>query len=387
MQTLFYSILHFLTDGACAFAMFARFESARDFYLQLLLYNFCAFALQFPLGALMDFFSLRQKEGAISEKVDLPLRLTCLSVFVTAIGMFTHPVVLGIGNALFHVGGGIGTIEEDFRKGLKGQALGIFVAPGALGLFLFSELGKREAPWVIVTSVSLLLLMLVCLIGLAHTVVRQRDLEKMTGSDTAKKYSGSNAFKKHTSTDTTEKYNDGLQESGEAPQGLTPAAFTAIFFAFLVVVLRSYAGMAVAFSWKAGFAAGLIAVLAVVLGKMAGGIIASRIGMLPTILISLGLSTVLYLFSGRMVPGVLALFFFNMTMPLTLYLIVKRLRRLPGTSFGLLTLALFIGFLPVYFGASLPLSGSALGAILSAVSLLLLTAADLILAKEEKAHE
>ena len=365
MQTLFYSILHFLTDGACAFAMLARFESAPDFYLQLLLYNFCAFALQFPLGALMDFLSLKQKEGRISQKADLPLRITCLSIFVTAVGMFTHPVVLGIGNALFHVGGGIGTIEEDFSKGLKGQALGIFVAPGALGLFLFSQLKDIGTSWYILITVSLLVLMLAVFTGLAYTVMIRKEAESI-------------------STDQKSGMRTSEEKKSEPVplQPLTFAAFLAVAFAFLVVVLRSYVGMTVVFDWRSGFAYGLIAVLAVVLGKMAGGIIASRIGMLPTILISLGLSTVLYLFSGRMVPGVLALFFFNMTMPLTLYLIVDRMRGLPGTSFGLLTLALFAGFLPVYFGVSLPLSGAVLGAVLSAVSLLLLTAAYFILAKE-----
>ena len=289
MQTLFYSILHFLTDGACAFAMFARFESARDFYLQLLLYNFCAFALQFPLGALMDLLKMKQQEGRIFQKADLPLRLTLLSIAVTAAGMFTHPVVLGIGNALFHVGGGIGTIEEDFRKGLKGQALGIFVAPGALGLYLFSALGSASPSWYILISVSLLVLMLAVFIGLAYIVMIRKNAEQAAWKD-----AGYTAWK-----------------DGKAP--FTFAAFTALAFCFLVVVLRSYAGMAVAFDWKHGFTAGLAAVLAVVLGKMAGGIIAARAGMLPTILGSLILSIVLFLFSGQMVCGVLALFFFNMT--------------------------------------------------------------------------
>ena len=368
MQTLFYSILHFLTDGACAFAMFARFESARDFYLQLLLYNFCAFALQFPLGALMDLLKMKQQEGRIFQKADLPLRLTLLSIAVTAAGMFTHPVVLGIGNALFHVGGGIGTIEEDFRKGLKGQALGIFVAPGALGLYLFSALGSASPSWYILISVSLLVLMLAVFIGLAYIVMIRKNAEQAAGKD------GMAPFV-------------GKSPETSSPSSFTFAAFTALAFCFLVVVLRSYAGMAVAFDWKHGFTAGLAAVLAVVLGKMAGGIIAARAGMLPTILGSLILSIVLFLFSGQMVCGVLALFFFNMTMPLTLYMVVKRMRRLPGTSFGLLTLALFIGFLPVYFRVTLPLSGAVLGAVLSAVSLLLLAAAELLLAKEEKALE
>ena len=55
----------------------------------------------------------------------------------------------------------------------------------------------------------------------------------------------------------------------------------------LVVLLRSYLGMTVTFSWKTSMLGGLAAVLAVVLGKAAGGVLAARYGIVKVSTISL----------------------------------------------------------------------------------------------------
>ena len=46
-----YALLHFFVDGICAWAMLGRLDA--DFG-GILLYNFCAFAMQLPLGAVLD---------------------------------------------------------------------------------------------------------------------------------------------------------------------------------------------------------------------------------------------------------------------------------------------------------------------------------------------
>jgi len=66
------------------------------------------------------------------------------------------------------------------------------------------------------------------------------------------------------------------------------------------------------------------------------------------------------------------IFFFNMTMPITLYLLVCKWKTMPGFSFGLLTFGLFLGFLPVYLGLNFQISGRIIGILGSVVSLLLL---------------
>ena len=75
-----------------------------------------------------------------------------------------------------------------------------------------------------------------------------------------------------------------------------------------------------------------------------------------------------------MIMGIFALLLFNMTMPITLYLLVRRWEELPGFSFGLLTFGLFLGFLPVYYGVPVPFSGQLIGALGSILSLAILLA-------------
>ncbi len=140
----------------------------------------------------------------------------------------------------------------------------------------------------------------------------------------------------------------------------------------LVVILRSYIGMAVVFPWKTTALSGLLAVLAIVLGKMAGGIIGAKYGFAKTTIISLLFAAICYIGSAWMLMGIAALLLFNMTMPITLYLLVSKLPQLSGFCFGLLTFALFLGFLPEYFGLRAIVNGNIIGSVGSIISLLLL---------------
>jgi len=51
-------------------------------------------------------------------------------------------VTLGIGNGLFHIGGGIDVLNMSENKS---GALGVFVSPGALGVYFGTMLGKGAA--------------------------------------------------------------------------------------------------------------------------------------------------------------------------------------------------------------------------------------------------
>ena len=70
--------------------------------------------------------------------------------------------------------------------------------------------------------------------------------------------------------------------------------------------------------------------------------------------------------------GILALFLFNMTMPVTLYLLIRRLPSYPGFSFGFLTFGLFLGFLPAYLELPTWQNSSMIGCVGSLASLLIL---------------
>ena len=302
-MTAVYSALHFLVDGICAWAMLGQLSAGAA---GILVYNFCAFALQLPLGAVLDRLGGRRT----------PAFFAGAGCLLTLLGALTHPAVLGLGNALFHVGGGVDVIRDDCRRGLGGQALGSFVAPGAMGLYLGGLLRGADG-WLLLPAAAAMALLL-CLI-------------RSPG------------------------------DFSTAPSQKAPVLLTLCCFA--VVVLRSFVGFQVVFPWKTG-ALAFAATAAVVLGKMAGGILAARFGARRVTVLSLSAAAGCFALGDLPLFGLGALLCFNMTMPLTLYALWRRFPRYPGSCFGALTLALFLGFLPTCFGIDLPIGG-VFGSILS----------------------
>lgn len=294
LRLIIFSAAHFLVDLSCATLLLGRICPACDPARAILLYNLFAFAAQTPLGLLADRFGGGRRFAAGG----------CL---LTAAGWLLPPGLIavaaaGLGNAAFHVGGGLDTLNG---CGDRAGPLGLFVAPGALGIYLGGLwAGSAAAPPLCMLLLSAAIMIL---------LVKE-------GPDNAPL---------------------ALPKGGA---GL----WTAAVCLFAVVVLRSYIGLAAELPWKAGL--GLAAVCAVVLGKAAGGYLADRFGTLPTALVSLGLSALCYLFSDGAAAGIAALLLFNMTMPLTLWAMARLLPGLKGFSFGLLTFGLFLGFLPFYYG-------------------------------------
>lgn len=383
-MTGIYAVLHLLVDGMCALGMFGRLLPGGDRGLSILVYNFCAFALQMPLGVALDALCVGKK----GREADFPFLFALAGVLCTVGGALLHPAVLGIGNALFHVGGGVGTIREDDREGWQGRGLGVFVAPGALGLYLGTVLG-RGGSWQIWAFGTGLLMALLCAGAVcgrkAHCFGmlgrKAHRFEVSGGEGGTGRIPGFGAGESGREADwraeaPSSKSNPQRTENravGNAGQDIRNIAIAAVC-CMLVVILRSYVGMAVAFPWKSGFRAGLLAVLMVVGGKVAGGFASARYGLRKSTVVSLGLAGICYLCSAAMPPGLAALFLFNMTMPITLYWLARSMPRMPGFAFGLLTFALFLGFLPTYFGVAAAVDGPVLGCVGSMLSMVLLMA-------------
>lgn len=368
-MTILYSILHLLVDGLCAMAMFGRYIPRENGYFYILLYNFCAFALQMPFGVMLDAMNTKRDSGK-HRKHDHAFMVAALGVLCAVVGAVTHPVVLGIGNALFHVGGGVGTIREDHAVNGRGTGLGIFVAPGALGLYLgtiiAAENGAGEFGWNLWFAGTGLFILALLMVGKLYLQ------EHLPESETDKHFRRESACREsdqlHSQPESTCGENSLLQDQS------VKGAIILSLCCLLVVILRSYIGMAVGFPWKTGVLAGLLSVFAVVGGKMAGGFLAAWKGAFRMAVVSLMAAAFCYLFSSLMPMGLAALFLFNMTMPVTLYWMVCAFPQMPGSAFGFLTFALFLGFLPGYFGMQLLWNGNVLGCAGSVLSLLLLAA-------------
>lgn len=386
-MTVLYSILHLLVDGLCAMAMFGRYLPGEHGYFYILLYNFCAFALQMPLGVLLD--ALNTRQGCGKGNPDYAYITAVLGVLCTIAGVVTHPLVLGIGNALFHVGGGVGTIREDRETNGRGARLGIFVAPGALGLYLgtiaAAGSGTGRMGWsacYVSAGIFMLALLFAGKLYLrgyfpkCKTVGLER--QENLGGEYGLSYFRPESGARRLESDCRESGARGLENgygknSLPLPQTVKGKIVLSVC-CLLVVILRSYIGMNVAFPWKTEALAGILGVLALVGGKMAGGILAAWKGAFRTAVLSLAAGAFCYLFSAAMPMGLAALFLFNMTMPVTLYWMVCAFPQMPGFAFGFLTFALFLGFLPGYFGMPSLWSGNVHGCVGSVLSLLLLAA-------------
>ena len=325
-MTLPLSLCHMGIDFLCAFSLYRLFA---DRYEAFLLYNFCAFALQMPLGIAIDIISSR------SNKSIMPgMSFMIGGVIFTIIGSFVSNIILGIGNALFHVGGGVLVIHEDDDNDLKGRALGCFVAPGAIGLILGILYSDTSMLNVIRIGICLIL----CLISFW-------------------------IYKNSNENELLIRHKKFSTERKEL--------LYIVLLCFVVVIIRSLTGMAISFPWKHSNLVTIISVIAVALGKMIGGFLSAELGMKKTVIITLCISALAYLFGNNLYAGLIALLFFNMTMPITLYLLAINMSDMPGFAFGILTFGLFLGYLPVHYGYLNDLSPS-FGAIASLISLFIL---------------
>lgn len=303
-----YSMIHFIVDLSSAILVSnlvaQKMGQGIELFIAIITYNFFAFAMQLPIGIIED----KVNKNAICSAIG------CLFVAIafgfTNIGIIAC-LVAGIGNAMFHVGGGIDVLNICDKKATPS---GIFVSTGALGIFLGSKsasIGFNKYYIVIM----ILLLSAIALVWLYNQIKDNVKNEKILIPQINK----------------TEKI--------------------AILCLVITVIIRGYVSLILSFEWKSNFILALMATFAVVLGKMIGGIIGDKIGFIKTSLISLIVSAFLFIFSfDNSVIGILAILFFNMTMPITLTALSNILFNNKGMAFGLLSASLFIGSIPVFFG-------------------------------------
>ena len=323
-----YSLAHFCVDFGCAFFIYSRFLNPWQWTLCLVLYNFCAFAMQAPLGLLCD----KINKNAVMAAAGCVI--VALSAFLAKYAVLAC-IVAGIGNAFFHLGGGIDTLND---CGEKCARLGVFVSPGAFGIFFGTRLGRTKAlPFSAVVGT---LVVTACLI--LFFAYRSKLLKNSR--------------------------NVPVSFAGIRAPGVIPAA---VCF-FLVVCIRSFAGSSMAFPWKSIGQWAVINTCAVVFGKTVGGFLADRFGAVRSSWVTLGAAALLFLFAAHPLCGVLAVFLFNMTMPVTLGALGRMLPGVKGFAFGTLTLALFVGLVPIIAfpsTAGLPYWCYTMAALLSAVLL------------------
>lgn len=310
-----YSLIHFLIDFACAFFIFGSLRGADHWLLCLLTYNFFAFAMQLPFGIFADILDQNKPIAAAG------CLILAFAPLFSAWNLLPFALA-GLGNGLFHIGAGREVLQHSPQQF---TALGIFVSPGALGLF-FGGLAGKSGAFPVPVVMGVLVACGLLLLFLPAKLLKAKGDESLVVA--------------------------GGRVPASLPMKLLLLPLSCLF---LVIFLRSYVGLTLDFPWKGEGQTAFWLVVALAGGKAVGGLFADRFGALKTSFISLFLSALL-LFFFRLSPlGILSVFLFNMTMPLTLGGLARLLPAHPGLAFGLTTFGLFLGFLPVLTGLPNPL--------------------------------
>jgi len=330
LTALLLGLVHAFVDAASGFVIFRDLASTdlpqSAIVAWVVTYNVLAFGGQVPAGALADRLGSYRLFAVTG---------TCLAALALRVSpMATAPgiLIVGLGNALFHVGAGAHVLA---RSGDRSRESGVFVGPGAIGLFVGIWLGSQDLPcrWALVSALTIAA-------PLSFWAARARTIA-----------------------------------TEPLPKPLSSAWTLALLSAAGLlgsVLVRSLVGGAVAGAWR-GVSPGVVALLAgaACLGKLAGGFVGDRLGWSRTTVVALLASTLLLsLFVEHPGAAVLGMLLFQMTMPVTLKAMHHLLPQRPGLAFGLPCLALLVGALPGLYGVRLlPNPWATLGAILGSTVL------------------
>ena len=305
------TMLHFLVDGLCVcclYMMIPFFHSAQ-IMAYIFVYNVLAFMSQPLTGIMVDMLERKDKMFCVSV-VGLFLAVCMVALLPYTEGKmlqfvgFVVSILLGIGNSIFHVWGGKRIVMQ---VGNEIRHLGVYVSTGALGL----SVGLMFHSWLLVC----ILLSGICLLSAFYFSFE---------------FSVSSVSRKIDSTDSTPKMGF--------------VSWLLIILIMLFVSFRSFFGNVMSSMVVMDDVMVLVVGVVSMLGKMAGGWIAHRWGVVRIIL----LLSVLVVAFFWMHYGLLGMFFINCTMPITLFWANALLKGREAFAFGLLALALVPGYYLFY---------------------------------------
>jgi FSR family fosmidomycin resistance protein-like MFS transporter len=322
-----YGIAHAAVDFACAALIFQILITlplpGTALLIMVLLYNLLAFAGQPLVGLWIDRFA------RIRSCATIGITITAAGVACVHLAPWMAVALAGLGNAVFHVAGGV--ISLNLRPG-KAAFPGIVIAPGAIGLMAGGVVG-RSGPLPVPIVLAIL--------GACLVIVFFAPLPRVTNT----------------------------------PEPLAPVVpFPGLILLLLFsIAIRSMVGLSAGDCWGSRIDIIWMLVFAAALGKALGGILSDRMDWITLNIGALLVSVPLFL-AGRSLPLLLVtgMFFFQMTMPATLVALANILPGRSGFAFGLACLALVCGALPALIFGKAPFASPWL-----IVSLTLLSAAAL----------
>lgn len=301
-----YFYIHFVVEVLCFFVLARLIGDSPFLWMAPLLYDALAFVPQAIIGYASDKFP-KIKIGFIG----VAFLLVGFILFgLDLVNPYVSLSILCLGNGFLHVDGAEVTLRASRGK-LSHSA--IFVSGGSFGVITGKLIGKSQLSFWILVGLGLSMIPFIILANMYKDDIKEDKLE----------FDYANS-----------KINGGL----------------IIILAVFVVIVRGYMGYGIPTSWNKSVYQTILLYCAMGFGKALGGILSDMYGVKRIGVLSSLLALPFLLFGDNlMVVSLIGVLFFSMTMSITLALIASVLKRTPGLAFGMTTIGLFIGTVPIFF--------------------------------------
>lgn len=300
-----YAYIHLITEITCFYFLATVTSNWRFVWLIPFIYDGMAFVPQALIGYVSDKFP-KIKFSLIGLFL---MFVTYLLYFCTNANIYISLIILCLGNACIHVNGAEVTLKT---SGGKLSHSAIFVAGGSFGVILGRILATSVVPF---WGILILILTAIPFVLLAETYQTE---------------------------------NDNCENFNYANKRINP--MIVISLAVFVVIIRGYIGYGLPTSWNKTIIQTVILYFTMGIGKALGGILSDIFGIRKIAVVST-IAAIPFLYFGEniMLISLIGVMFFSMTMSITLAILVSALKNNPGLAFGLTTIGLFLGTVPIFF--------------------------------------
>lgn len=305
-----YFYIHLITEVLCFYCLTIAVGDTAYLWMLAFIYDALAFVPQ----SLIGYFSDKHPKVNVG-LIGIILLIIGLITFNFNLlpGTFTEIIIVCLGNAFIHVSGAEITLRS---SGGNLSHSAIFVGGGSFGVIL----GKLAAK-------NVLSVWFILFLGLTMIVPELLAQE----------------YRKSLTNEENNCSNFNYNNDKISP-------YLLIVLAVFVVIARGYMGYGIPTTWNKTVYQSIILYFIMGFGKCLGGILCDSIGMRKTAILSI-LAAIPFLIIGDklMIVSVIGIMLFSMTMAITLGLLVSALKKKPGLAFGLTTIGLFLGTVPVFF--------------------------------------
>lgn len=329
-----YFYIHLITEVACFYFLSNLIGDSIYLWLCPLIYDALAFVPQSIIGYLSD--KIPKINFSI---IGIILLIISIILFNSNIYFKYLPlIILCLGNACIHVNGAEVTLKTSSGK-LSHSA--IFVAGGSFGVITGKILASIKLHYIFI--------IFLCLSTIPFILYAQQYLKDEIRNENA------NCSKFNYASNKISKY-------------------LIVLLAIFVVIVRGYMGYGIPTSWNKTIIQSILLYTFMGVGKALGGILADIFGVKKIAILSAIMAVPFLLFGDNiMVISLIGVMLFSMTMSVTLAILVSVLKRAPGLAFGLTTIGLFLGTIPIFiFKFTTVLSNSIIILILSFICVLIL---------------